>query len=150
MTKVIRRFGAILALLVTGCAGGRSLVPLSELTTPPERDVYYVTAVSGEELEFITLTSDGLNVSGTVRDVQSRVVGRGEDERVESRSQYREVVLPLRDVARIEIDKPGSNPLLLVAAGAAVVGGAFLIFGGTEDTPVIDDGGGGRPPPDLP
>ena len=150
MTRWNRRVGAILALLVTGCASGRSLVPMSDVTDPPKRDVYYVTAVSGEELEFVTLTSDGTNLSGTVREVQSRVVGSGDDERVESRSQYREVVLPLRDVARIEIDKSGSNSLLLVAAGAAAVGGAFLLFGGGEDAPVDDDGGGGRPPPDLP
>ncbi len=149
MLMPVRRFGAILALLVTGCAGGRSLVPMSEVTNPPDRDVYYVTTVSGEELNFITLQSDGSSLSGTVRDVQSRMIGQGESERVESRSQYRDVVMPLRDVARIEIDKPGSNPLLVIAAGAAIVGGAFFLFGGTEEA-TTDDDGGGRPPPDPP
>jgi len=150
MLMPIRRFGALLALFVTGCAGGRALVPLDEATSLPDRDVYYVTTVSGDELDFIELKSDGSNLSGTVRDVQSRVVGQGEDERVESRSQYRDVVLPLRDVARIEFDKPGSNPLLLVAAGAAAVAGAFLLFGNGEEPTTPDDDGGGRPPPDPP
>ena len=149
MSPVLRRGGAILALLVTGCAGGRSLVPTSELTSPPDRDVYYVTTTRGEELDFIDLASDGMSLSGTVKEVQSRLVGQGEDARVESRSQYREVTMPLADVARVEIDNPGSSPWLLLAAGAAAVGGAFLLFGGDDGT-TPDDGDDGRDPPELP
>jgi hypothetical protein len=149
MMRSIRRFGAIVMLAVTGCAGGRSVVPMSEVTSPPDRDVYYVTTTSGEELDFITLQSDGAVITGTVRDVKERLVGRGEDERVESSSQYRDVRLPLSDVARIEIDKPGSSPIVLLAAGAAALGGAFLIFSAGDDD-AGDTGGGGKGPPDLP
>jgi hypothetical protein len=125
------------------------MIPLSEVTSPPDKDVYYVTTTSGEQLDFVTFESDGAVISGTVRDVRERLVGQGEDERVESRSQYREVRMPLSEVARIEIDKPGSSPALLLAAGAAAIGGAFLIFSGGEDD-ATTGGGGGKGPPDLP
>ena len=148
MIMKIRRFGALLALLVTGCASGRSMVPLGEVTSPPDRDVYYVTTTGGEEFDFVTFKSDGSNVTGTVREVQQRLVGHGKDERVESRSQYRDLSLPLRDIARIEVDKSSSNSLVLIAAGAVAIGGALLLFDGNDPAP--EDGGGGKPPPDLP
>ena len=148
MMMPIRRFGAVLALVVTGCASGRSVVPLSDVTSPPAREVYYVTTTGGEQLDFVTFKSDGATVTGTVREVQQRLVGHGDDERVESRSQYRDLSLPLRDIARIEVDKSGSNSLVLIAAGAVALGGAFLLLGG--DDPASEDGGGGKPPPDLP
>ena len=149
MYRSIRKFGAILALLVTGCAGGRSAIPLSESTSLPDKDVYYVTTTTGEQLDFVTLQSDGAMISGTVREVRERLVGQGEDERVESRSQYRDVRMPLSEVARIEIDKPGTKPIVLLAAGAAAVGGAFLIFSSGGDD-ASTTGGGGKGPPDLP
>ena len=71
MMMPIRRSGAILALLVTGCASGRSVVPLSDVTSPPDREVYYVTTTGGEQLDFVTFKSDGATVTGTVREVSS-------------------------------------------------------------------------------
>ncbi|HEX7878244.1 MAG TPA: hypothetical protein VF720_02475 [Candidatus Eisenbacteria bacterium] len=150
MFRSIRKFGAVLALLVTGCAGGRSAIPLNESTSLPDKDVYYVTTTMGEQLDFVTLESDGAVISGTVREVRERLVGQGDDERVESRSQYRDVRMPLSDVARIEVDKPGSKPLVLIAAGAAAIGGAFLIFSNGGDDATTGGGGGGKGPPDLP
>lgn len=144
----VKKLGAVLSLAaLAGCAG-RSVVPAARLTDPPKSDAYFVTTTSGTELEFVTLTSDGSALQGTVRTVQQRVVGQGDRERVESRNQYRDVTLPLAEVVRVEIRKGAVSPMLLAAAGAAVVGGAYLAMRGSGDDPSngSDDGGGGIPP----
>lgn len=144
----VKKLGAVLSLVaLTGCAG-RSVVPASRLTDPPKSDAYFVTTTSGSELEFVTLSSDGKALQGTVRTVQQRVVGRGDRERVESRNQYRDVTLPLADVVRVEVRKGAVNPLLLAAAGAVMVGGAYLAMRGSGDdgSGGSGDGGGDIPP----
>lgn len=150
MSLRMRQWGAVFALLgLFGCAGGRAVVPISELDRPSDEEAWFVITSNGEELEFVSLQSDGEALNGTVRTVQQRLVGQGTDERLESRNQYREVSLPLADVARVEVRRGGTSPFFLLAAGAVAVGGGLLLLGGRDPAPV-DPGGNGREPPPLP
>jgi hypothetical protein len=150
MSSRIRKWGAVLSLFgLLGCAGGRAVVPVSELDHPSDEEAWYVITTGGEELEFVSLHSDGRALNGTVRTVQQRLVGQGEDERLESRNQYRELSLPLSDVARVEVRRGGTSPFALLGVAAVLIGGSFLLLGG-DDPPTGDDGGDGRKPPPLP
>lgn len=150
MSSRIRHWGALLALFgLAGCAGGRAVVPLSELDQASGEEAWYVITSGGEELEFVSLHSDGRTLNGTVRTVQQRLVGQGDDERLESRNQYRELSLPLTDVARVEVRRGGTSPFALLGAAAVLIGGSFLLLGG-DDPPAGSGGGDGREPPPLP
>jgi hypothetical protein len=148
MSFTVKKLGAVLALLgLSGCAG-RTVVPLSDLTDPPDSESYFVTTQSGEQYEFVTLAATGDTLAGTVRIVKQRVVGDGSEERVEERNQYREMLLPTSQVSRVEIPKGGPSKVVLAAAGAAAIGSVvYLLSRGDEEAP--DDGGGGKPPIDT-
>lgn len=149
MSLKIKNLCGLLALLaLSGCAG-RTVVPMADLTDPPDSESYFVTTQQGEELEFVTFRASADSLQGTVRTVRQRVVGHGDDERVEARNQYREVALPLSEVQRVEIRKSGPPGLVLAAASAVAVGGVYLLLNKGEEDPPVDDGGGGRPPPDI-
>jgi hypothetical protein len=150
MSSRFQKWGAVLSLVgLVGCAGGRAVVPVSELTEPSGEEAWYVITTGGDELEFISLKSDGRALNGTVRTVQQRLVGQGDDERLESRNQYREMSLPLSDVARVEVRRGGTSPFALLGAAAVLIGGSFLLLGG-DDPPAGGTGGDGREPPPLP
>jgi hypothetical protein len=149
MSLKIKNLCALCALLAfAGCAG-RSVIPMADLTDPPESESYFVTTQQGEELEFVTFRATADSLQGTVRTVKQRVVGHGDDERVEARNQYREMALPLSAVQRVEVARNGPPSLVLAAASAVAVGGVYLLLNKSDEEPPIDDGGGGRPPPDI-
>jgi len=140
---------AVLALVLASC-GGRTALPIEDLDHAPTHEEYFVTTTSGEELDFVTLKVGDGQLQGTVRTVQKRVTGQGDEERMEVRNQYREVSYPLTDIRSVEVRKAGPDrSLVLAAAGAVVAVGVYAILNSSNDN---GNGGGsgtggGKGPP---
>ncbi len=144
--------GLVLPLVLTGCAG-RTAIPVEDLAAAPARDEYFVTTTAGEELDFVSLSVSEGSLKGTVRTIQKRVTGQGDNERMEVRNQYREAAIPLSEVRSVEVRKGGPDAsVILAVAGAAVAAGVYAILSsGNDDGSGNGDGtGGGREPPPLP
>ena len=133
-------------LALTGCAGRQELAR-SELTDPPRSDSYFVTTNRGEELEFITLKAADDTLSGTLRTTRKRLVGTGDRERMEVQNQYRDIMLPLSSVQRVEIQGTHRTGLLYAIVGAIAAGGAYFVLNKPDDTTTGGTGGGKEPPP---
>ena len=133
-------------LALTGCAGRQELAR-SELTDPPRSDSYFVTTNKGEELEFITLKAADDTLSGTLRTTRKRMVGTGDRERMEVQNQYRDILLPLSNVPRVEIPGTHRTGLLYAVVGAIAAGGAYFVLNQPDKTTTGGTGGGKEPPP---
>jgi hypothetical protein len=143
-----KRLLVLLAAVLWGCSG-RTIVPLTEIDDLSQKESYFVTTTDGRELEFVVMKSQGDTLLGTVRMSRSRVVS-GAEGRVEVRNEYRELVLPVSDVRKIEVQKSGPRTLLLLAASVAAIGGIYALVANSDGGSEGDGGGDGREPPPLP